>query len=301
MKITVILNSYNYERFIAESLESVLAQSRRVDEIIVVDDGSSDRSCQVIERYRDARPDLILIRKENGGQLSTTNAAAPHVTGDVVFFIDSDDVWTSDYVDRIMKIYQSRPVDYVFCAFREFDGADRIVRKYPKDTDLGFSTAFTYFKRVYIGGPTATLSMRRTLFDKVFPVPLAEDWRVCADLPLVMGASLAGGHKYYCAEPLVNYRIHPVNAHKTMREGGDYDYRFTYRRDLVVSHFAGKFGLSERMCADLIDVEVRVCREDIKFSLLWRYLTIIIKSSRPWVWRLEKGVATIRGYLRAPR
>lgn len=297
MKVTVLVNSYNYSKYIEQTLNSIYGQTLIPGEIIIVDDGSTDNSCEVIKKYIADKPLAKLIEKNNGGQLSTFNAASQYVTGDLIFFIDSDDLWQPDYLEKIVSIYKDRSVDYVFCAFEEFDQSQRIVKKYNKDTDLGFSTAFTYFKKVYIGGPTATLSIRRTLFDRIFPVPYEDAWRVCADLPLVMGASLAGGHKYYCAEPLVLYRIHKVNAHKILETVTDYGYRFAYNRDVLVNYFADKFKLSEKTCAYLIDTEVRVCREDMRFGLLWRYLTTIFKLRQSLVWKVEKFFATIKSYL----
>lgn len=296
MNISVIVNSYNYAHYISQTLDSVLAQTLVANEIIVVDDGSTDNSIKVIEDYASRFEKIKVVRKENGGQLSAFNVASQHISGDLIFFIDSDDLWQPNYLEKIVSIYQERPVDYVFCAFQEFDQSERIIKKYSKDTDLGFSTAFTYFKKVYIGGPTATLSIRRALFDRIFPVPFEEFWRVCADLPLVMGASLGGGHKYYCAEPLVLYRIHKVNAHKLLETVTDYDYRFTYQRDVLINYFADKFNLSEKSCADLIETEVRVCRGDMRFGLLWRYLTIIFKSPFSFTWKVGKFFANLKSY-----
>lgn len=299
MNISVIVNSYNYAHYIGQTLDSVLAQTLPADEIIVVDDGSTDHSAKIIEDYAGRFEKIKFVRKSNGGQLSTFNAASHYVSGDLVFFIDSDDIWKASYLEKIVSIYKERSVDYVYCAFEEFDQSQRTIRKYEKDTDLGFSAVFTYFNRVYIGGPTSTLSIRKALSDRIFPVPFEEAWRVCADLPLVMGASLAGGHKYYCAEPLVLYRIHKANAHKILAKVTDYDYRFTFNRDVLVNYFADKFKLSEKTCADLIDTEVRVCRGDMRFWLLWRYLSIIFKTRQSLVWKVGKFFATVRSYLQA--
>lgn len=297
MKVTAIVNSYNYGHYIEQTLNSIFFQTIVPDEVIVVDDGSTDNSCEIIRNYLADKPQVKLIEKANGGQLSTFNIASQHVSGDLIFFIDSDDLWQPNYIEKIVNIYKERPVDYVFCAFEEFDQSQRIIKKYEKDTDLGFSTAFTYFKKVYIGGPTATLSIRRALFDRIFPIPYEAAWRVCADLPLVMGASLAGGHKYYCAEPLVLYRIHKVNAHKILETVTDYDYRFTYNRAVLVNYFANKFKLGEDACAELIATEVRICREDMRFGLLWRYLTIIFKAKNSFFWKIGKFLTTLKGYL----
>jgi len=301
MNISVIVNSYNYAHYIGQTLDSVLAQTLPADEIIVVDDGSTDNSAKIIEDYTGRFEKIKFVRKSNGGQLSTFNAASHYVSGDLVFFIDSDDIWKANYLEKIVSIYKERSVDYVYCAFEEFDQSQRTIRKYEKDTDLGFSAVFTYFNRVYIGGPTSTLSIRKALSDRIFPVPFEDAWLVCADLPLVMGASLAGGHKYYCAEPLVLYRIHKANAHKILAKVTDNDYRFTYNRDVLVNYFADKFKLSEKTCADLIDTEVRVCRGDMRFGLLWRYLSIIFKTRQSLVWKVGKFFATIKSYLKAAK
>jgi len=301
MNISVIVNSYNYAHYIGQTLDSVLAQTLPADEIIVVDDGSTDNSAKIIEDYAGRFEKIKFVRKSNGGQLSTFNAASHYVSGDLVFFIDSDDIWKANYLEKIVSIYKERSVDYVYCAFEEFDQSQRTIRKYEKDTDLGFSAVFTYFNRVYIGGPTSTLSIRKALSDRIFPVPFEDAWLVCADLPLVMGASLAGGHKYYCAEPLVLYRIHKANAHKILAKVTDNDYRFTYNRDVLVNYFADKFKLSEKTCADLIDTEVRVCRGDMRFGLLWRYLSIIFKTRQSLVWKVGKFFATIKSYLKAAK
>lgn len=301
LKITALVNSYNYSNYIEKTLDSVFSQTTIPDEVIIVDDGSTDDSCEVIRKYIANKPQAKLVQKSNGGQLSTFNSASQLISGDVIFLIDSDDLWQPNYVETIVGIYKERPVDYVFCAFEEFDQSQRIIKKYARDTDLGFSTAFTYFKKVYIGGPTATLSIRKTLFDRIFPVPFEEAWRVCADLPLVMGASLAGGHKYYCAEPLVLYRIHKVNAHKLLEKVTDYDYRFTYNRDVLINYFADKFKLNEKSCADFIDTEVRVCRGDMRFGLLWRYLTIIFKARQSLLWKAGKFFATLKSYFQVAK
>ncbi len=301
MKITVIVNSYNYGRYIGETLDSVLAQTLPAQQVLVVDDGSKDDSCAVIAGYAEKHPHLTLISKENGGQLSTFNAAAPHVEGDLVFFLDSDDQWQPTYLETITAIYRERPIDFVCCAFEEFGESNKINRKYTQDTDLGFSVAFTFFKKVCIGWPTACLSLRRTLFDKIFPIPLEEDWRVCADLPLATGASLAGGHKFYCASPLVLYRVHPINATKVLQGVSDYAYRFPYTRDVLINHFCSRFHLTEKGCAELLCDEVLVAREDMNLSLFWRHLTALFKSHRPLLWKLGEGAKMVKKMLKQRR
>ena len=86
--VSIAINNFNYGRFVGDAIESALAQRYPHVEVIVVDDGSTDDSHRVIERYRDR---VVTLFKENGGMASTHNAAFERAGGDVVIFLDADD------------------------------------------------------------------------------------------------------------------------------------------------------------------------------------------------------------------
>src|SRR5215510_4209515 len=90
-KTSCLISNYNYKRYIADAVDSALAQTAPLDEIIIVDDGSTDGSQEFI-RDRYYHPKIQLITKENGGQLSCFNEGFRVATGDVIFFLDADDV-----------------------------------------------------------------------------------------------------------------------------------------------------------------------------------------------------------------
>src|SRR5437764_1069566 len=90
--VSVIINNYNYGRFLAEAIESALSQTLPATEVIVVDDGSTDNSPEVIGRYEGR---IRSIMKSNGGQASALNAGFGASSGDVVIFLDADDVLAS--------------------------------------------------------------------------------------------------------------------------------------------------------------------------------------------------------------
>lgn len=294
LKITAIINSYNYEGYIEETLKSVFNQTVVPDEIIVVDDGSTDASCSVIQKYAENYPNLKFVKKTNGGQLSSFNVAAQHVTGDIVFFIDSDDIWRNDYIERIVEIYQTKTVDFIFCAFEEFGESNKVVNKYAADKDLGYSVAYTYFRKKFIGGPTATVSLRSSTFFKIFPIDLEEDWRISADLPLVLGASMAGARKYYCASPLVLYRIHKKNAHKVHVKNSDYDYKFYYNREKILNYFTDKFFLNENSYANLIEKEISTSGVDIDKKSLVKYSKIVFSLKKSLSWKIKNYLKIVK-------
>ncbi len=90
-KLSILINNYNYGRFLGEAIDSALAQTYRNIEIIVVDDGSTDNSCEIIAGYGDR---IIPILKENGGQASAFNAGFAISTGEWIALLDSDDVFS---------------------------------------------------------------------------------------------------------------------------------------------------------------------------------------------------------------
>ncbi|MCL4430964.1 MAG: glycosyltransferase [Epsilonproteobacteria bacterium] len=93
--ITVIVPLYNGERFIAETIESVLSQTYQNFELIVVDDCSTDNSCDIIQTYASIDPRIILIRSETnfGGPAKPRNIGIKHARGEFIAFLDADDVW----------------------------------------------------------------------------------------------------------------------------------------------------------------------------------------------------------------
>ena len=94
--VSVCLATFNGERFIAEQLESILI-SQIVDEVLIIDDSSSDATLSIVARYTDAR--IRVIRHcENKGVISTFNELLQEASGDIIFLSDQDDIWINDKV-----------------------------------------------------------------------------------------------------------------------------------------------------------------------------------------------------------
>jgi hypothetical protein len=116
--VAAVIVNYNYEAFLADAIESVLTQSRPFAEIVVVDDGSTDGSADVAKRYE---PDVRLVRKPNGGQLSACFAGLEACTTDYVYFLDADDIATPELVATVEAATASQPVKIQF-PLRAVDG-----------------------------------------------------------------------------------------------------------------------------------------------------------------------------------
>lgn len=104
--VTIIIDNYNYAQYLTEAIESALRQSYHRTEVIVVDDGSTDNSRDVIARYGER---IIPVLKENGGQASAFNAGLARGQGDIVIFLDADDVLLLGTVARVIQAFRAQP------------------------------------------------------------------------------------------------------------------------------------------------------------------------------------------------
>ncbi len=104
--IDVIVNNYNYARFLAAAIESALTQTFPCRAVIVVDDGSADESRAIIDSFGDQ---IVPVFKENGGQASAFNAGLAVSEADVVVFLDADDMLMPDAARRIVAAFQAAP------------------------------------------------------------------------------------------------------------------------------------------------------------------------------------------------
>ncbi|MGZ6316392.1 MAG: glycosyltransferase family 2 protein [Anaerolineales bacterium] len=93
-RVSAIITAYNSEAFVDDAITSVLRQSRPVDEILVVDDGSTDRTREIVETYKDRG--VIYLFQENAGAGAARNLGIQHSQGEFVAFLDADDIWLED-------------------------------------------------------------------------------------------------------------------------------------------------------------------------------------------------------------
>ena len=122
MKISVIIPVYNGARYLAEAIESVLAQTRPPDEIVVVDDGSTDESPRVAQRF--AKP-VFYHHQTHSGAGAARNLGIVQAKGDWLAFLDADDLWLPDKLARQIALLKSEPdLAMVFGGVEQFVSPD---------------------------------------------------------------------------------------------------------------------------------------------------------------------------------
>lgn len=274
MTTTCLINNFNYARYVGEAIDGALCQTVPFDEIIVVDDGSTDGSPELLaHRYAD-EPRVRIVCQANQGQLSCFNEGFRRARGDVVFFLDADDVYEPDYVERVLEIYSRQAsCDFVFCAKRMFGQQHGVSLAFPRDRDLGYSVVRTALGHDWIGAATSCLSMRREVLQHILPLPFVDDWRVRADDCLVFGASLVGARKRFLAQPLVRCRIHGQNLFR----GRKHDPIASYRRRLAITrlfaHLEQKTGYAPVRLSDFLHREFDTIEQPTIAELL-RYVRL---------------------------
>ncbi len=223
-----VINNYNYAEYLVQAINSALNQTIKFDEIIIVDDASTDNSANVVAQFDHANIKFYL-KEKNQGQLSSFNEGFLAATGDLIFFLDADDMYESHYLENALIFYnRHRECDFLICAYKKFGSVEGIFQADTVDLDLGYSAIRTFCLGVWIGSITSTLSMRREILEKFLPIPFTEDWRVRADDCLVWGASLVGAKKFYLSQPSVMYRIHQNNQYhnqKSLEVNHSYEYK----------------------------------------------------------------------------
>jgi glycosyltransferase involved in cell wall biosynthesis len=229
--ISVILPTYNRALFLTEAFASIAAQWHRNWELIVVDDGSTDETSEVLDRLVPDCPGPVrVVRQPNAGAYAARNTGLDQATGDAVAFFDSDDLWLPHHLERCAQALVTHPeVDWVFGACRMVDmDSNRelapttiYVKGRPRpflslrtlaDGELRVidderATAMQIEHGLYCGLQNSVV--RRSVFEHR---RFWSDYLVVEDEMFVIRLLAAGGRFAYFDNPHVVYRVHADNS-----------------------------------------------------------------------------------------
>ena len=124
IKYSVIIPVYNSEKTIDRCLQSLLSQKRADVEIIVIDDGSEDRSGEILSKYAEKNNTLILLRQENSGVSVARNTGIEKASGDYILFVDSDDFVSDDYFYALDQMGNQTDDDLIVFASNTIGGPE---------------------------------------------------------------------------------------------------------------------------------------------------------------------------------
>lgn len=163
LKVSVIIPAYNAEKYIADTLRSVFDQSYHNYEVIVVDDGSKDGTLQLLKSYS---PKIKVFGKSNGGPASARNLAINNSDGELIAFLDSDDLWLGNKLEEQVRFLCENPaVGLVYGEALMIGQDDNGVATERK---IGFTESPSFCKLLYGDFiPNSTVVIRRSCIEKV--------------------------------------------------------------------------------------------------------------------------------------
>jgi CTP:molybdopterin cytidylyltransferase MocA len=214
LDVDVVINNHNYAPFLGAAIESACAQTHERVNVIVVDDGSSDDSRELLRGYESR---VTVMLKENGGQASALNAGIAECHGDVVMFLDADDTLLPDAASRVAATFAANP-GLAKVQFRTeiVDAAGTptgVIRPAPHlpmpEGDMRAAELAHPFDIVWMS--TSANAFRRALLRRIFPIPERDYPTSGADWYLVHLSALLGpvaSLDRVCAR----YRVHGDNS-----------------------------------------------------------------------------------------
>jgi glycosyltransferase involved in cell wall biosynthesis len=215
--VSVVVPLYNHQRYIAAALDSVCRQSLRPDEVVVVDDGSTDSSPCVVQQYAAANPTVRLRRQSNQGAHHAINTGMSEARGDIVAILNSDDAYAPERLHECVQVLKERDdIAAVATALDFMDDAGRAIpnpwyesarRYYDEVRDLAIALANGNFIMT-----TSNLVLRRSV---AIELGGFKALRYAHDLDFLLRLLAEGKRIHLIDRPLLRYRLH---AHNTIKE-----------------------------------------------------------------------------------
>jgi glycosyltransferase involved in cell wall biosynthesis len=226
--------TYNGAPYIERQLRSILSQLSQADEVILVDDHSSDATLDVAGRIGDVR--VRIYRNDfNEGIIRTFELSLRHASGDIIFLSDQDDIWYPEKVRRFMEVFDEHPgVTLVLSDAKIINDADEVIAESYLESRGGFSSGIWHniIKNKFLG---CTMAFRRSKMDMFLPipkdVPMHDVWIGCINSIY--------GKTHLLNLPLMAYRRHQYNATPSKRRG-------------IVQILAGRWKLVKNLCLKLL-------------------------------------------------
>lgn len=227
-KISIVFTSYNHKEYLHQALDSLLAQTFKEFELIIIDDCSTDGSKEILKEYssKDSRVKLILNEKNSGSYVLSTNQGASYASADLIIFAQCDDWAEKNQLEKLYKAITENKTDVVFSSSRmvdekgvvlgsDFEGREKLFQKrHNTDSIITKSEAKDYLLRACIIPNLSAALIRKSLFKEIGG--LSSQFVVLADWDFWLKASLKTDI-YFIRESLNNFRQHSTTIRSAVR------------------------------------------------------------------------------------
>jgi len=313
--ISILINNYNYGRFLPQAIDSALDQTYSNFEIIVVDDGSTDNSQEIILNYGDQ---IIPIFQKNGGQASAFNTGFANSRGEIICFLDSDDIFLPEKLIEIANVFiADSDIGWCFHILDLFVDDDHL-EKLQKPiigssgkVDLRSLIKQGKFLFPNVNMATSSSCFRRSLLEQI--LPMTEDIRITSD-DYIKYISVGLTPGFILFKNLAKQRIHHNNAY-TLRADKDKQklkskitiltgYWMKHNFPLVMSKFSNNLfaiGISlyyfhnaqetesEKLMEKYLKSATLLEKSEIYLRAFYNYMKFVVKGSLKYVTKLYKN------------
>ena len=177
-KISVIVPVYNAEKYLRRCTESILGQTYKNIELILVNDGSTDDSLRLCKQIAGKDPRVKVLDKPNGGAASARNLGLDHVTGDYIGFCDADDYLDFNMFEVMLKVLLENDLDTLQCTAKDWDDNGNLLHTDADDGTLQIIDTEEYIRRIYLLKGNVSLCVRLTRKDVICDIRIPEGRRV---------------------------------------------------------------------------------------------------------------------------
>lgn len=198
-KVSIIVPIYNEEENLRKCIESLINQTYKELEIILINDGSTDNSKEIIDSYKDKR--IVAIHKKNTGISDTRNIGIDKSTGDYIMFVDSDDYLELNCIERLIETAEKENSEIVMFNYYLETPSKRIEIKLPKIEARNLKEDKDLLTKIHLG-PCTKIFKAELIKDNLFPLNLKYE-----DVPFVVEAVIKAGKISFIPDYLYHYVI----------------------------------------------------------------------------------------------
>lgn len=209
-RVSVAMATYNGEKYIKEQIDSILINLKEDDELVISDDGSTDKTIEIINSYRDDR--IKVLEGPKKGIKQNFENAIKNTNGEIIFISDQDDVWMPNKVEKTLSIYEKEEVTLVIhdCEIVDKD-LNCIDKSFFEFRKSGKGKIKNIWKNTYIG---CCMSFKKEIKEKILPIPndiyMHDQW--------IGLTNEKYGKSYFLNEKLIKYRRHGENNDELKRK-----------------------------------------------------------------------------------
>lgn len=236
MKVSVVMTTYNGSRFLTQMLESLYSQTRKIDELLIFDDQSTDETVKIVKEFIEVHKlnswKIIVNEKNMGWEQNFVNALEA-ATGDIIFPCDQDDIWHKDKIEKMATAFEENNDIWLlvsgYHAFSEYGGKMAIQNPVRTISTDKISKVVFDEKYYQILRPGCTMAFRRELL-----VPFLENWVFGTPHDAVLWTvAMLLNKNYLYNETFIEYRRHDNNASKKISHGFKYKVNETLRTQKI--------------------------------------------------------------------